>query len=73
MYRAFLGRYVPGLSSDPACAREYRWGWRRQGRYTKTKLQKTASVIAVEPLTLYQNTHKYFLLAALILPKCYRG
>jgi hypothetical protein len=30
-------------------------GWRRQGRYAKSKLQKTHLVIAVEPLNAYQN------------------
>ena len=43
--------------------------WRRQGRYAKSKLQKTASFIEVEPLIVYQGTHTYILLAALIFPK----
>jgi hypothetical protein len=30
---------------------------RRQGRYAKSKLQKTASVIEVDPLNVYQSTH----------------
>ena len=46
-----------------------RGGWRRQGRYTKSKLQQTISFIEVEPLNVYQNTHTYVLLAVLIFPK----
>ena len=40
--------------------KEYRgvWGRRRQGRYVKTKLQKTASFIAVESLDIPpEHTH----------------
>ena len=48
---------VPGLSSDPLRPKGYREGWRRQGRYAKSKLQKTASFIEVEPLNIYQSTH----------------
>jgi hypothetical protein len=58
---------VPGLSSDPPRHREFREGWRRQRRYAKSKLQKTASFIEVEPLNFSQSTH--ILLAALIFPK----
>jgi hypothetical protein len=36
-------------------------GWRGvgddRGRYAKSKLQKTASFIEVEPLNVYQSTH----------------
>jgi len=32
-------------------------GWRRQGRYVKSKLQKTASFTEVKPLYVYQSTH----------------
>jgi hypothetical protein len=39
------------------------------GRYAKSKLQKTASLIEVEPLNIYQSTRNYVLLAALIFPK----
>jgi len=49
--------FVPGISSDPPRLREYREGggegWRRQGRYAKSKLLKTASFIEVETLNIY--------------------
>ena len=48
-------------------------GWRRQGRYAKLKLQKTASFIEVEPLNVHQSTQTYILLAALTFPKRSRG
>jgi len=44
-------------------------GWRRQGRYAKSKIQKTAPFIEVEPLNSHQSTQTYILLAALIFPK----
>jgi hypothetical protein len=48
---------VPGLSSGPPRHNEYRWGRRRQGSYAKSKLQKIACLIEVEPLNVYQSTH----------------
>jgi hypothetical protein len=48
---------------------EYEGGGGRQGRYAKSKLQKTASFIEVEPLNVYLSTHTYVLLAALTFPK----
>ena len=44
-------------------------GWGRQGRYAKSKLQKTASFIEVTTLNVHQSTHIYVLLAALIFPQ----
>jgi hypothetical protein len=43
-----------GISSDPPSHREYR---RREERYAKLKLRKTASFIEVKPLNVYQITH----------------
>jgi hypothetical protein len=63
---------VPGLSSDPPRRRKYRGGgggWRPQGIYAKSKLQKTAYFTEVEPLNVYQSTLTHVLLAALIFPK----
>jgi hypothetical protein len=62
------------VSSNPPCHREYR---RRQGRYAKSKLQKTVSFVETEPLNVHQSTithththtHTHILLAALIFPK----
>jgi hypothetical protein len=45
--------------------REYRGGW-RQGGYTKSVLQETASFKEVRPLNAPQSTHTYRLLAAWI-------
>jgi hypothetical protein len=42
-------------------------------KISQIKLHKTASVVAVEPLNVYQSTHSHVLLAALIFPKCSRG
>ena len=47
-------------------------GWRPHGRDAKLKLQQIASFIEVEPLNVHHSTHTYFLLAALIFPKCSR-
>jgi len=48
--------------------------WRQQGRYVKTKLQKTACFIVVESLDVPpEHTHTYILSAALIVPKDSRG
>jgi len=49
---------VPYLSSELLRHGEYRGWWRRQERYAKFKLQKTASFIEFEPLNVYQSTHK---------------
>jgi hypothetical protein len=40
--------------------------WGRQGRYAKSKLQKTTSYVEVEPLNVPQSTNTYILLAAFI-------
>jgi len=64
---------VTGRSSDPARPREYRGWWGRQGRYAKSKLQKTASFTEVKSLNVYRSTRTHILLAALILPKWSRG
>jgi hypothetical protein len=44
-------------------------GWRRQGRYTKSKLQKTTPLIETNPHNVHQSTHTHILLAALIFSK----
>jgi len=61
---------LPGLSSDPPRHREYRGGWRRQGSYDKSKLQKIVSFIEVKPLNFHHSTHTYALFAVLLFPKC---
>jgi len=43
---------------------------KRQGRYAKSKLQKTTSFTEVKPLNVHHSTHTYGLLATLIFPKC---
>ena len=49
-------------------------GWRQQGRYVKSKLQQTASVIVVESLDVPpEHRHIYILPAAFILQKYSRG
>ena len=63
---------VPGLSSDPPRHREYRNGgvrWETTGKIRQSKLQQTAFVTEVKPLSVYQSTYTYILLAALIFPK----
>jgi hypothetical protein len=35
------------------------WGWGRQGRYAKSKLQKTASFIEVTALNVHHSTHTH--------------
>jgi hypothetical protein len=61
------------LSSDPPSSQGVSsggGGWRQQGRYVKTKLQKTVCFIVVESLDVPpEHTHTYILSAALILPK----
>jgi hypothetical protein len=51
-----LKRVVPRLSSEFPRHREYQEELRRQGRYVKSKLQKTASDIEVETI-LPEHTH----------------
>jgi hypothetical protein len=67
--RPFLWSSSQGISGVAVAV----GGWRRQGRKTKSKLQKTASFIEVKPLNVYQSTHTYILLTALIFPKWSRG
>ena len=55
--------FLPSLSSDPHRQREVRgagWGggWRRQGSYVKSKLQKTTFFIEVKSLNVpLEYTH----------------
>jgi hypothetical protein len=44
-------------------------GWRRHGRYAKSNLQKTATLFQGTPHNVYQSTHTYILLAAMIFLK----
>jgi hypothetical protein len=46
---------VPGTSSDSPLHREYRGTWRRQGRYTISKLPKRVSFVEVESLYVHQS------------------
>ena len=65
--QACNGTVLPlqGLSSYPPRHREYQGGWRLQRRYAKSKSQKTASVIEIEPLNVVQSAHIYLLLTTL--------
>jgi hypothetical protein len=67
------GKNCTRPSSDPLSSQkilEWEGGWRRQGTYVKSKLQKTASFMVVESLDVPQeHTHTYILSTALILWK----
>ena len=54
---SYVINVMPGLSSDSSRHRKYREGWRRQGRYAKSTLQKTAFFTEVELLNVYQSAH----------------
>jgi hypothetical protein len=57
---------VPGLLMGLLLLRVYRWGWRWQGSYAKSMLQKTVSFIGIRPLNVHQSTRTRILLAAWI-------